>query len=157
MLLAIFFFLVFAEEVSWGQRIFSWATPEAWSQINTHHETNIHNLFDAGKFTPERFLTIFVATYGVFLPLADRYWPRAEAFIDWTGVPVPPVATVGLFLTVLVLYRYLSLYYPHEISPVAKPLREYHEAGYAGVFLVVAITFFLDRWGSNRAAPEPPR
>ncbi|MDR1969904.1 MAG: hypothetical protein LBQ11_00955 [Candidatus Nomurabacteria bacterium] len=32
------------EELSWGQRIFGWSTPESWAAINAQSETNLHNL-----------------------------------------------------------------------------------------------------------------
>lgn len=38
--------LLFAlEEISWGQRIFGWATPEQISELNAQSETNLHNMF----------------------------------------------------------------------------------------------------------------
>lgn len=33
------------EEISWGQRIFSWPTPAAFASVNFQGETNVHNLF----------------------------------------------------------------------------------------------------------------
>ena len=32
------------EEISWGQRVFSWETPAVWEEVNYQGETNIHNL-----------------------------------------------------------------------------------------------------------------
>jgi len=32
------------EELSWGQRIFDWATPAGWGSVNAQDETNLHNL-----------------------------------------------------------------------------------------------------------------
>jgi hypothetical protein len=43
---AMFFFILGMEEISWGQRIFNWETPEAWSKVNYQDETNVHNLFN---------------------------------------------------------------------------------------------------------------
>ena len=37
------FFVAF-EEISWGQHIFNWVTPDGYSKINLQKETNIHNL-----------------------------------------------------------------------------------------------------------------
>lgn len=37
-----FYFL--GEEISWGQWLFSWDTPESFKEINTQNETNLHNL-----------------------------------------------------------------------------------------------------------------
>ena len=36
--------LVILEEISWGQRLFNWTTPEALSRINIQGETNLHNI-----------------------------------------------------------------------------------------------------------------
>lgn len=32
------------EEMSWGQHLFRWATPEYWPTIPRQHETNLHNV-----------------------------------------------------------------------------------------------------------------
>ncbi len=40
------FFLFCMEEISWGQRIFGWQTPEALAAVNYQQETNVHNLFN---------------------------------------------------------------------------------------------------------------
>jgi hypothetical protein len=42
--LAILMFLCFAEEISWGQRLFG-RTPHALRELNAQGETNIHNLW----------------------------------------------------------------------------------------------------------------
>ncbi len=44
LLLALLFLFGAGEEISWGQRIFGWSTPAAYSKMNLQHETNIHNL-----------------------------------------------------------------------------------------------------------------
>jgi len=44
LLLALLFFFGGGEEISWGQRIFGWDTPQAFEQANVQRETNIHNL-----------------------------------------------------------------------------------------------------------------
>ena len=36
--------LVVLEEVSWGQRLFGWSTPEAVGSVNEQDETNFHNI-----------------------------------------------------------------------------------------------------------------
>ncbi|MCG8336841.1 MAG: hypothetical protein MJE63_20230 [Proteobacteria bacterium] len=40
----ILFFLAFGEEISWGQRIFQFETPEMMEEINRQGEMNLHNL-----------------------------------------------------------------------------------------------------------------
>jgi hypothetical protein len=44
MAFAALFFAAFGEEISWGQRILGFATPEALGGINVQNELNIHNI-----------------------------------------------------------------------------------------------------------------
>lgn len=44
LLLALVFFLAFGEEISWGQRIFNFETPETIKEMNIQDEFNLHNL-----------------------------------------------------------------------------------------------------------------
>lgn len=152
LMLAAFFFVCFGEEVSWGQRIFGWGTPETWNELNGHHETNLHNLLDHAQLSTERLLTLIAMSYGAVLPVLNLWSPRVRSFIEWTGVPVPPVELAGLFVLTFVVYRALRLYYPVELSAIAKPIREYHEAAYSAAYLCVALSFFLKYWGQNRSA-----
>lgn len=43
-LLASLTFFVAMEEISWGQQIFGWSTPEGWENMNLQKETTLHNL-----------------------------------------------------------------------------------------------------------------
>ncbi|WP_017932628.1 hypothetical protein [Robiginitomaculum antarcticum] len=42
--LAVASFIVAGEELSWGQWVFRWNTPEVMAEINRQNETNIHNV-----------------------------------------------------------------------------------------------------------------
>jgi hypothetical protein len=44
LVMAVAFFLGAMEEISWGQRLIGWGTPEAFSEINFQDETTIHNV-----------------------------------------------------------------------------------------------------------------
>ena len=50
---SIVLFLLAMEEMSWGQMIFNWGTPDLINNYNIQHETNIHNLsiFHAHSWT----------------------------------------------------------------------------------------------------------
>lgn len=43
-------FVIAGEELSWGQWLFGWSTPETWAQINAQKETNLHNLASPDQF-----------------------------------------------------------------------------------------------------------
>ena len=47
--LAIIFFIASMEELSWGQMIFNWDSPEKFAALNSQSETNIHNLHGVSK------------------------------------------------------------------------------------------------------------
>ena len=44
LLLAIALLLISMEEISWGQRLFGWSTPEVLTGANEQNETNFHNI-----------------------------------------------------------------------------------------------------------------
>ena len=56
-LIGIFYYLF--EEVSWGQHIFGWQTPEIISNINNQNETNIHNISSLFNELPRNLLLIW--------------------------------------------------------------------------------------------------
>ena len=41
---AVVVFLIGMEEISWGQWIFFWRSPEVFKEINSQGETNLHNI-----------------------------------------------------------------------------------------------------------------
>ena len=44
--LAVGAWFVAFEEISWGQRLFGWGTPEVFEAYNSEGETNLHNIYD---------------------------------------------------------------------------------------------------------------
>ena len=60
-LLSIFSMFFLMEEISWGQRIFSWDTPETIKTINHQQETNLHNIFNPILIHIERLVSVFIA------------------------------------------------------------------------------------------------
>jgi hypothetical protein len=101
------FFLV-GEEVSWGQRIFGWGTPEALSAVNKQDETNLHNIYGVGSTF--KWVQMLVGAYGTFLPLiffSGKLLPRYRPIID---AVVPHYTLIVFFLPMFVwrLYRNLA-------------------------------------------------
>lgn len=68
-LLAFGIFLFGMEEISWGQRIFGWETPESLKTVNRQEESNLHNIFN-------EFLNILYAIINIILGclLLFRKW-----------------------------------------------------------------------------------
>ena len=66
-------FYIAGEEVSWGQHIFDWATPEFWSGVNDQNETNLHNTSSWLDQKPRLILLIGVVVGGLIIPLLQKF------------------------------------------------------------------------------------
>lgn len=128
-------FVVIGEEVSWGQRLFGWETPEALKTVNRQHEINIHSL--EGMVDIFRWLYLLIGAYGTILPLlflparSSAIYPQ---FISWL---VPHISLMPYFLATFVWRIYLSFWklpekYYFEISKYSEIIE-----------LILALGFFL--------------
>ncbi|MAQ71829.1 MAG: hypothetical protein CL565_06515 [Alphaproteobacteria bacterium] len=63
------------EEISWGQWIFEWTTPEHWAAINDQQETNLHNTSSWLDQKPRLLLEIGMIVGGIFVPLIMKFKP----------------------------------------------------------------------------------
>jgi len=60
------------EEISWGQQLVGWGTPEWVKEVNDQHETNLHNTSSWFDQKPRVLLEIFVLVGGIFLPIKRK-------------------------------------------------------------------------------------
>jgi len=63
-IVSVLFLVAFFEEISWGQRLIGIETPELIEQINTHKETNLHNLKPVQRMLDHLYL--LAGIYGMF-------------------------------------------------------------------------------------------
>jgi hypothetical protein len=68
-------FYVGGEEVSWGQHIIGWNTPDFWLTVNDQQETNLHNTSSWFDQKPRLLLEIAVMVGGIAIPLTKRFKP----------------------------------------------------------------------------------
>ncbi|MBL4803815.1 MAG: hypothetical protein JKY71_03030 [Alphaproteobacteria bacterium] len=66
---------IVGEEISWGQHIFDWGTPEYWTDYNDQNETNLHNTSSWLDQKPRLLLMIGVLTGGLIIPLLKEFKP----------------------------------------------------------------------------------
>lgn len=76
---------VTGEEISWGQHLFKWGTPDSWATLNDQNETNLHNTSDWLDQKPLILLEIGVLVGGIVVPLLERVKPV------WLPVRFAPV------------------------------------------------------------------
>ena len=148
--LALLFFFGAGEEISWGQRIFGFKTPEQLAQVNKQDELNLHNLSvleNSKLFTADRLFDAFWFLFAVFTPAIALMLP---AFKRFAGKFIPIVFWgIGL----LFLYNYLwakaakliyAASYGFDTLSLTQATQEIKESNYAIVFILVGLFAIWD-------------
>ena len=166
LLLALLFFFGGGEEISWGQRIFGWDTPQAFEQANIQRETNIHNLkifnrsdanwngkTGAAEFlSAERMFSLFWLGFCILTPIAYACIPPLRRLLDRLRMPIVPLTLGELFL---VNYGMGEILKPHALRRALEwPLMEIKECLFSVLFLLIA-SYFLTRQARTRRAATP--
>lgn len=102
--LALATFYVFMEEISWGQRIIGFESPDVFKRYNLQNEANIHNLLvgpisTTTKEVVEWVLASALFLYGVLYPLTLKLRWRVATWFDRLGFAAPPFYLWPYFLT----------------------------------------------------------
>jgi hypothetical protein len=123
------------EELSWGQRIWGWNTPDAMRGINKQEETNLHNIYGVGSTF--KWLQLVIGAYGTLLPILVQKLPahsRQRRFLNWV---VPHYTLIPYFAMLFAWRIYRNLFdAPRELYFV---VAEYNEV----LELVLAMGLFL--------------
>jgi hypothetical protein len=69
-------FYVAGEELSWGQWVFRWQTPEYWAALNDQGETNLHNVSTWLDQKPRAILELGIIVGGLLFPVLRRWRPN---------------------------------------------------------------------------------
>lgn len=132
--LAVLFFLMCGEEISWGQRILGFGTPEALRTINAQEELNLHNMF--GYLFDHLFIALFFV-WGCVLPVLFAMFKTIRQIVRTVGLPVP---SWGLAVMMFII----TLFQDQIIIPVfgnltALRVAELREFLSAGAFLMLML------------------
>ncbi len=103
--LALLCFLLLMEEISWGQRIIGFETPEEIEEINAQQEVNLHNMFVGFNQLIRLALALIIAT----VLLGRARW------IEWLRVIgldrlMPPPAAVYFIIFLVYAHTYDDLF-----------------------------------------------
>lgn len=141
--LAALFFFGAGEEISWGQRILGFQTPESLTEVNKQEEFNLHNLSvleNSDLFTADRMFDAFWFLFAVLTPAIALVLPAFRRFAS----RLIPIVYWGIGL--LFVYNYLwakaakvmyqAAYVFDKIS-LAQAVQEIKESNYAIVFILV--------------------
>lgn len=119
LLLGILFVVCLGEELSWGQRLFGFTTPEWIRANNFQGEFNLHNINffdrrygDKGFWSVMRdigrMFAIFWFTYGIVLPTLLKLSSRLRWFVRRIQLPVMPLTIGAFFLINYVVFQYFE-------------------------------------------------
>ncbi len=70
---ALGFFYIAGEEISWGQHLFKWDTPQWIGEANRQNETNLHNLHLSLDRIPKTIIGVGIVLSGILWPLFSHY------------------------------------------------------------------------------------
>ena len=101
-------FYVGGEEVSWGQHIVNWTTPEFWSHYNDQNETNLHNTSSWLDQKPRAILLAGIIVGGLIIP-ALRKWKPSLLPTKFSAI-YPSGYVVVTALCVLLPYLIQNIY-----------------------------------------------
>jgi len=145
LLFSILLFILFAEEISWGQRIFDIATPEHLVELNYQQEINIHNLKliqSSNNSTSDiafKIVVLFLVVFPFFNLIA-----KVKYFIYKYNIPI---ASIYISLIIIVLrftnkfnyeYIYGSLEHVDKYS-----LGEAYEGNIEILLFILAIEYYF--------------
>lgn len=121
-LLAIACLYVVMEEISWGQRIIGFETPDILQRHNLQKEANLHNLLTGPvdtwiKRALEYLLAAGFVAYGLIYPILVLRWPRIRC-IEAQWLPAPPLYLWPFFLSAAYLELGFLSFNEAEIAEV---------------------------------------
>ena len=158
-LLALALLVMFGEEISWGQRIFAFATPDWMRQANIQREFNLHNLrmfhpqLTGNRLKPLWMLASF-ALLGLW-PLLVRRSVRLQQWAHRWGVPRPSFAVAAAAIATFAVYVVVTRWaVEHRNLPIGHGMGEAAETAFELLYLLLAIEVAR---GRAMLAPRPTR
>jgi hypothetical protein len=152
--LAFGFFFMVGEELSWGQRMFGWATPQQFGAVNKQQETNLHNIYGVGATF--KWLQMVAGGYGLFLPLLLLRRTVPRKLRNLASLLLPPFSLVPYFATMFTwrLFRNLAEV-PHRYYFAVEEYNEVVELVFAAGMLLFLL-FQLRRMQNEEQPSHQP-
>ena len=165
---AFLFFVAFGEEISWGQRILNFETPDSIKEANVQEEFNFHNLevFNGRMLDGEEkggiasyfeLHKLFYMAFFVFLflvPILHKYSAFVRNIIEKIHLPVPSLVLGVLFVLNLVYGHLVKVAIQNEIPEVAHGVVEIKEVMIAFILFLLPI-FWINYTSKKEAGIEP--
>ena len=111
LLLSLFCFFVFLEEISYGQRIFGFTTPYYFNRHNAHREINIHNLMTFDSFSEMAISGIYLI-WTIILPFVLLINKKWRTVTQERYIYIPPLYASLFCIAGLVIEIFCRVKYP---------------------------------------------
>lgn len=134
-------FYVAGEEVSWGQHIFDWGTPEFWTGVNDQNETNFHNTSSWLDQKPRLVLLIGTITGGLIIPALAKWKPST---LPQKFTIIYPPATLAVTAAFAVLIKIIDKAQDHLDDNLLTRAAEIEEL-YLYYFVLLYLVVLLKR------------
>ncbi|MCZ6820481.1 MAG: tetratricopeptide repeat protein [Calditrichaeota bacterium] len=114
-LIALGAFFVAMEEISWGQRLLGFSTPEYLLEGNVQGEANLHNIGSLHSYSN---MIIAVALFIWCFPfyIFDRKFAWFHRWIDRLGIPIVPIHLWPFFIIAILLLSFAMLPKSEEVG-----------------------------------------
>ena len=106
-ILIVFFIVCAGEEITWGQRIFGFKSPEILKAINVQNETTLHNIGSISIFSNAFFLLTLI--FFLFIPFLARKYTKIKNFLNFYSFPTPNRFVVYVFLISLFIWLFIGI------------------------------------------------
>lgn len=164
--LALLFFVACGEEISWGQRIFNFSTPESIMEKNRQHEFNLHNLEpfhgldDKGErktglegwMTMHRMFYVVLFGYIVIIPFIMVFNNMLSRLINNLGIPTTPIWISLIFLVVIFLVKIIQFAFARNNTELYHGLVEVMESNIAFVAMLIGLSLYQNPQGQKNSS-----
>ena len=128
------------EEISWGQQLFKWGTPEQLHAINDQNETNFHNISSWFDQKPRVLVALWVLIGGLVLPLwrfirRTNYSPDGWRYWFWPDYVCLPTAVLVFIVKIPAKLKDFFDYRLFEHNVRYSELQEFYIALFLSLYL----------------------
>lgn len=113
-------FFIAMEEISWGQRLFVFSTPQYFVGNNFQGEMTFHNIDgfwpSENKWNNMKFFGTVFLFYGFILPLATKLSIKIKLFFERIFLPIPSLAISPFFIAVCIFFNFNPLIKSDELG-----------------------------------------
>jgi len=129
------------EEISWGQQLLGWETPEALQTLNDQQETNIHNISSWFDQKPRLLLELWILAGGIYLPLRNRVagieYPAGDVrYWFWPTPIVLPAALIAVLVKIPERLENLFGWWPYDFHVRYSELQEFYFAMFLMLYML---------------------